>query len=60
MKKIYSIEGMDGRVYLEVFKRRYARQIVKSEYDSRVYGIPNEGICYRIDKNGNKKFAFMW
>ena len=60
MKKRYSIEGMDGRVYLEVLKRRYARQIVKSEYDSRLYGIPNEGVCYKITKNGDKKFAFMW
>lgn len=60
MSKLYSLESMDGRVCAKVFKRRYAKQMVKSEYDSKVYSIPNDGICYRIDKNGNKKFAFMW
>lgn len=60
MSKLYSIQSMDGRVCVEVFKRRYAKAMVKNEYDSKVYGIPNEGICYKITKNGDKKFAFMW
>ena len=59
-KTIYSIEGFDGRVYTKVWKKRYARAMVKSEYDCKVYGLPNEGICYKIKRNGKKKFAFMW
>lgn len=60
MRKFYVLEGMDGRVYVRVWKRRYAKQMLNSEYDTKVYGIPNEGVCYKVNKNGDKKFAFMW
>lgn len=57
VKTVYSIEGMDGRVYHKVWKKRHARHMVNSR---EIYGFPNEGICYKITKRGHKVFCFMW
>lgn len=60
VKNTYTLEGKDGIVYVRVWKKRYAKQILRNEEDREYYKIPNEGICYKIKKNGEKKFAFIW
>ena len=60
IRTTYTLEGFDGRVYVRVWKKRYAKAMVRNEYDIATYGLPNEGICYKVKRNGQKKFCFIW